>query len=89
MPLYLAFRGRWLDLAYEISGVWVLGPKLQFHIDLFYSQFLVLLFLSEKKKVWSKNDYMKNKPYRNHSVIRKVVMQDASDHFLLKVPRAS
>jgi hypothetical protein len=28
MPLYLAFRGRWLDLAYEISGVWALGLKL-------------------------------------------------------------
>jgi hypothetical protein len=31
MSLYLVFRGRWLDLAYEISGVCALGPKLQFH----------------------------------------------------------
>jgi hypothetical protein len=28
-PLYLAFRGKWSDLAYGISGVWALGPKLQ------------------------------------------------------------
>jgi hypothetical protein len=26
----LAFRGGWLDLAYTISGIWALGPKLQF-----------------------------------------------------------
>jgi hypothetical protein len=31
MPLYLAFRGRWPDLAYGISAVWAFGPKLQFH----------------------------------------------------------
>jgi hypothetical protein len=31
MPLYLAFRGRWLDLAYGVSGVCVSGPKLWFH----------------------------------------------------------
>jgi hypothetical protein len=31
MPLYLAFRGGWLDLARGISGVWALGSKLQFH----------------------------------------------------------
>jgi hypothetical protein len=31
MTLYLAFRGRWLNLAYGISGVWALDPKLQFH----------------------------------------------------------
>jgi hypothetical protein len=30
MPLYLVFRGGWLDLAYGISGVWALGPKLLF-----------------------------------------------------------
>jgi hypothetical protein len=30
MPLYLVFRGRWPDLAYGISGVWALGPKLIF-----------------------------------------------------------
>jgi hypothetical protein len=30
MLLDLVFRGGWLDLAYGISGVWVLGPKLQF-----------------------------------------------------------
>jgi hypothetical protein len=29
MPLFLAFRGRWPDLAYGISGIWALGPKLQ------------------------------------------------------------
>jgi hypothetical protein len=34
MPPYLAFGG-WLDLAYEISGVWALGPKLQFHTQAF------------------------------------------------------
>jgi hypothetical protein len=28
MALYLAFRGKWL--AYGISEVWALGPKLQF-----------------------------------------------------------
>jgi hypothetical protein len=33
MPLYLVFRGRRLDLAYGISGVWALGPKLQFHYE--------------------------------------------------------
>jgi hypothetical protein len=33
MPLYMAFRGRWPDLAYGISGVWVLGPKLHFHFE--------------------------------------------------------
>jgi hypothetical protein len=27
-PLYLVFRGRWPNLAYGISGVWALGPKL-------------------------------------------------------------
>jgi hypothetical protein len=32
MLLYLAFRSRWLDLTHGISGVWVLGPKLKFHI---------------------------------------------------------
>jgi hypothetical protein len=26
-PLYLVFMGRWLDLAYGISGLWALGPK--------------------------------------------------------------
>jgi hypothetical protein len=30
VPLYLTFRGRWLDLAYGIAGDWVLGPKLPF-----------------------------------------------------------
>jgi ethanolamine transporter EutH len=30
IPFYLAFSGGWLDLAYKISGVLVLGPKLQF-----------------------------------------------------------
>jgi hypothetical protein len=33
MPLYLAFRGRWPDLTHEISGVWVLDPKLQFQFQ--------------------------------------------------------
>jgi hypothetical protein len=36
MPLYLAFRSRWPDLAYGISGVWALGPKLQFQFQHFY-----------------------------------------------------
>jgi hypothetical protein len=30
MPLYLAVRGGCPDLAYEISGIWALGPKLWF-----------------------------------------------------------
>jgi hypothetical protein len=30
MPLYLAFKGGWLDLVYGISGVWALGPQCQF-----------------------------------------------------------
>jgi hypothetical protein len=30
MPLYLAFRGRWPDLAYGISGVLALSAKLPF-----------------------------------------------------------
>jgi hypothetical protein len=29
MTPYLAFRGKWRDLACGISGVWALGPKLQ------------------------------------------------------------
>jgi hypothetical protein len=33
MPLHLAFRGRWPDLAYGLSRVWALGPKLQFQWD--------------------------------------------------------
>jgi hypothetical protein len=28
-PRYLVFRGGWPDLAYGISGVWALGPKLR------------------------------------------------------------
>jgi hypothetical protein len=30
MPLYLPFWGWWLELAYGISRVWAVGPKLQF-----------------------------------------------------------
>jgi hypothetical protein len=30
MPLYLAFREGWLDLAYGISGVWALGQNFGF-----------------------------------------------------------
>jgi hypothetical protein len=48
MPLYLAFRGRWPDLAYGISGVWALGPKLKFHMIISVSRlkikFLPTLF---------------------------------------------
>jgi hypothetical protein len=29
-PLYSVFRGGWSDLAWGLSGVWVLGPKLWF-----------------------------------------------------------
>jgi hypothetical protein len=35
MSVYLAFRHRWPDLAYRISGVCVLGPKLRFHYGSF------------------------------------------------------
>jgi hypothetical protein len=34
MPLYFAFKGRWPDLAYGITGVWTLDPKLQFQLYL-------------------------------------------------------
>jgi hypothetical protein len=30
VALSLAFKGEWLDLAYGISGIWVLSPKLLF-----------------------------------------------------------
>jgi hypothetical protein len=32
-PLYLAFKGEWLDLAYRISGFWAVGSNLQFQRD--------------------------------------------------------
>jgi hypothetical protein len=35
MPLYLAFRGGWLDLAYGISGVWALVQNTSFSWYLF------------------------------------------------------
>jgi hypothetical protein len=34
-PLYLAFKGGWPGLAYEISGIWVLGPKLWSQSDMY------------------------------------------------------
>jgi hypothetical protein len=43
MPLYLAFRGRWPDLTYGISGVWALGPKLQIHLQNYILKSVFLL----------------------------------------------
>jgi hypothetical protein len=34
MPLYLAFRDVWLGLAFGIPGVWALGLKLWFQLQL-------------------------------------------------------
>jgi hypothetical protein len=53
MPLYLAFKGRLLDLAYGISRVWALAPKFQFQV---YNLRLALgknmkLYLKSKPKI--------------------------------------
>jgi hypothetical protein len=44
MPLYLVFRGRLPELPYGISGVWVLGPKLQFQMQESFKTLLRMLF---------------------------------------------
>jgi hypothetical protein len=51
-PLYLAFRGGWLDLAHGLSGVWTFGPKFQFHHPLVRA-FHLLLMGQPKGKHWS------------------------------------
>jgi hypothetical protein len=46
MPLYLAFRGGWLDLARGISGMWALDPKLLFQDPLGSLWLLLEMFSS-------------------------------------------
>jgi hypothetical protein len=58
LPLYLAFRGEWLDLAYEISGVWPWVQNSGFNLIMFqriynhFAYFIIFIKCSRPFNSW-------------------------------------